>query len=387
MVASARRSWATCQEVLREDHAHSEQQQHQQRVHQAALEEKGTRFGDSGGTNLLGGTHTVLDVNSFVANAICSGNTYSYRVDIVIALGWLRSTVAARGGSSARLSPCECLNCDRGHGNGASVTWGRPSRGTSPGSAPAGGRASRASRGSPARACPGRAVGALAAVDDDRHVRVVLVVVDHLVVELVGELTRDHAIDHRLLIVGRDRRALVALEARDLRDEAALVLDVGVPRLEGLLELVELVAAALEPHRLRRVGADAVLVPREVPRDGDGDLAGVAGERDDARLRVAEALRDAADGAAVRAAVEEVGGLEQRDLVAREAAEDRLGRRERLAVARRRPSRSPRPRRRRLRSPGTIGVVGVPSFSQPCSTAISWQSGQTSTSSAPSSGA
>ena len=97
---------------------------------------------------------------------------------------------------------------------------------------------------------PVRAVGTLAAVDDDRHVRVVLVVVDHLVVELVGELPRNHAIDHRgRIVVRRGRRAL---EARDLGNEPALVLDVGVPRLERLLELVELVAAALEPHRLRR---------------------------------------------------------------------------------------------------------------------------------------
>src|ERR671911_1543443 len=41
-----------------------------------------------------------------------------------------------------------------------------------------------------------------AAVDDHRHVRVVLVVLDHLVEELVLELRRDHAEDHSL-IVGR----------------------------------------------------------------------------------------------------------------------------------------------------------------------------------------
>jgi hypothetical protein len=41
----------------------------------------GTCFGDSGGPDLLGGTNTVLAVNSFVANGICAGNTYSYRVD------------------------------------------------------------------------------------------------------------------------------------------------------------------------------------------------------------------------------------------------------------------------------------------------------------------
>jgi hypothetical protein len=59
----------------------------------------GTCFGDSGGPNLLGGTNTVLAVNSFVANAICSGNTYSYRIDTAHALGWITSTVAAQGGS------------------------------------------------------------------------------------------------------------------------------------------------------------------------------------------------------------------------------------------------------------------------------------------------
>src|SRR5438445_531424 len=42
----------------------------------------------------------------------------------------------------------------------------------------------------------GAAVGALPPVDDDRHVRVVLVVLDHLVEELRLELSWDHAIDH-----------------------------------------------------------------------------------------------------------------------------------------------------------------------------------------------
>src|SRR3954463_5651645 len=59
----------------------------------------GTCFGDSGGPNLLGGTNTVLAVNSFVANAICSGNTYSYRVDTPEALAWISATVRAHGAS------------------------------------------------------------------------------------------------------------------------------------------------------------------------------------------------------------------------------------------------------------------------------------------------
>ena len=41
-------------------------------------------------------------INSFVANGICAGNTYSYRVDTADALNWVTSTVSANGGS---LSP------------------------------------------------------------------------------------------------------------------------------------------------------------------------------------------------------------------------------------------------------------------------------------------
>ena len=59
----------------------------------------GTCFGDSGGPNLLGGTNVVLAVNSFVANAICSGNTYSYRIDTAQALDFITSTVADQGGT------------------------------------------------------------------------------------------------------------------------------------------------------------------------------------------------------------------------------------------------------------------------------------------------
>ncbi len=40
-------------------------------------------------------------------------------------------------------------------------------------------------------------------------------------------------------------------------------------------------------------------------------------------------------------------------------------------------------RRRFRRASGTVGLVGLPSFSQPYSTAWSWQSGQTSTKSTP----
>jgi hypothetical protein len=41
----------------------------------------GTCFGDSGGPDLLGGTDTILAVNSYVTNGNCSGVTYSNRID------------------------------------------------------------------------------------------------------------------------------------------------------------------------------------------------------------------------------------------------------------------------------------------------------------------
>src|SRR5690349_13135794 len=51
-------------------------------------------------------------------------------------------------------------------------------------------------RALPAVLAPVAAVFAFAAVDDDGHVRVVPIVVDHLLEELVLELARDHAVDH-----------------------------------------------------------------------------------------------------------------------------------------------------------------------------------------------
>jgi Trypsin len=49
----------------------------------------GTCFGDSGGPDLVGGTDTVLAVNSYVTNGNCSGVTYSQRVDIPEVLEWI----------------------------------------------------------------------------------------------------------------------------------------------------------------------------------------------------------------------------------------------------------------------------------------------------------
>lgn len=49
----------------------------------------GTCFGDSGGPDLLGGTDTVLAVNSYVTNYNCAGVGYSARVDIPQVLEWI----------------------------------------------------------------------------------------------------------------------------------------------------------------------------------------------------------------------------------------------------------------------------------------------------------
>jgi hypothetical protein len=51
----------------------------------------GTCFGDSGGPDLLGGTDTVLAVNSYVTNSNCAGVTYSSRIDIPEVLAWIQS--------------------------------------------------------------------------------------------------------------------------------------------------------------------------------------------------------------------------------------------------------------------------------------------------------
>lgn len=51
----------------------------------------GTCFGDSGGPDLLGGTNTVLAVNSYVTNVNCSGVGYSARVDVPEVLDWINT--------------------------------------------------------------------------------------------------------------------------------------------------------------------------------------------------------------------------------------------------------------------------------------------------------
>src|SRR5262249_24677763 len=51
----------------------------------------GICFGDSGGPDLLGGTRTVLAVNSYVTHGNCAGVTYSNRVDLPDILAFINS--------------------------------------------------------------------------------------------------------------------------------------------------------------------------------------------------------------------------------------------------------------------------------------------------------
>jgi len=50
----------------------------------------GICFGDSGGPNLLDGSHTVLAINTCVNNSNCAGVTYSQRVDLSDILSFIR---------------------------------------------------------------------------------------------------------------------------------------------------------------------------------------------------------------------------------------------------------------------------------------------------------
>jgi hypothetical protein len=100
-------------------------------------------------------------------------------------------------------------------------------------------------------------------------------------------------------------------------------------------------------------------------------------------VRLAETLGDAADGAAIGTAVEEVGSLEESDLPVGELAQDRLLLRERALL--RAAGEAEEVDEVPLAAPAAAAFER--SLIQPASIASSWQSGQTSTSSAPSDGA
>ena len=51
----------------------------------------GSCFGDSGGPNLVGTSHTVVAVTSYGANGTCFGPGYATRVDVAGVLNWIQS--------------------------------------------------------------------------------------------------------------------------------------------------------------------------------------------------------------------------------------------------------------------------------------------------------
>src|SRR3972149_2954786 len=78
--------------------------------------------------------------------------------------------------------------------------------------------------------------------------------------------------------------ALPRLDPRHFGHEPAVLADLRVPGVEARLEVLEVVAALCEAHRLRGVGRHAELVPGDLPDDGHDHLSGDAGERHDRGL-------------------------------------------------------------------------------------------------------
>src|SRR5215831_21175734 len=114
------------------------------------------------------------------------------------------------------------------------------------------------------------------------------------------------------------------LEWRNVRNEPPVRGQLCVPAGEHDLQLARLVAPLREAHWLARLRGDAVLVPRDVPRDRDHDLRIRAGQRNDADPWLTETLRDPRDRPPERARVEELRSLDHRLLGLGEAAQDRL---------------------------------------------------------------
>src|SRR3954451_25118390 len=171
-----------------------------------------------------------------------------------------------------------------------------------------------------------RAALGLAPVDDDLHVRVVLVVLDEPLVELRGEFLWDDGVDHR--------RGNLRVLRREV--QLALLVGRGVGDLVGGLELGELGPLGHEAHAGGFVAeVDLEAVPRELPADDDRDDAALGQRRPDRDDRGAEGAGDARDGARVRARVEEVERARHLQVEVRRDRVDvaRLARRRGRAVA------------------------------------------------------
>src|SRR3954454_13100926 len=174
-----------------------------------------------------------------------------------------------------------------------------------------------------------RAPLGLAAVDDDLHVRVVLVVLDEPLVQLRRKLLWDDGVDHR-----RGNLCVLLGEV-----QLALLVGGGVRDLVGRLELGELRPLGHEAHAGGLVAEiDLEAVPRQLPADDDRHDAALGRRRADGDDRRAERARHAGDRPRVRAPVEQVeraGHLElgvRRDRV--DAALLARGRRRTLGLGR-----------------------------------------------------
>ena len=138
------------------------------------------------------------------------------------------------------------------------------------------------------------------------------------------------------------------------------------------------------PRSATRTGCDDSGETRyryhESPREREHHLGVDSLERDDRRLRLAERLGDARDRAPELGRVEELGGLDERDLVVAKPSQDRLAH-DRLGLLL--AGTEDRLPQRALASPArrdlSIGETDTPSLTQPWSVAASVQSGQTST--------
>src|SRR4051812_11259862 len=142
-----------------------------------------------------------------------------------------------------------------------------------------------------------RAALGLAPVDNDLHVRIVLVVLDEPLVELRREFLWDDGVDHR------------PGNLRVLRGEVQLALLVRgrVGHLIGGLELRELGSLGDEPDARRLVAeGDLEAVPGQLPADDDRHDAALGGRGAHGDDRRAERAGDAGDRTRVRARVEEV---------------------------------------------------------------------------------
>ena len=139
-----------------------------------------------------------------------------------------------------------------------------------------------------------------------------------------------------------------------------------------------------QAHGLGRVRGDAVLVPGDVPGDAEDDLAvrpesGTIDAFGAPRLLAIPAIVRRKALSLKRSAASTIASSGSGQPAQDRLVHDRLDRGLRDSPS----SVATRPRRLRRRSL-TTGVVGLPSFTQPCSSAMSWQSGQTSTKFSPS---